>query len=173
MAQFQMVGGRTSIEDICIESFPRPQDGRQRQIHLELAGWGRNTPPEISTPGNFVRVGRVSHDARSRKSRFWLEPIREAQGVGYVQANDAILRVTVGRVTNHTGMAHDLIADLGWSEDPRILRVYQRVLMARNNNDLVDYADWDHAPTDKVPGLADQPLKQITAGCDQLNECHR
>src|SRR5262249_25503328 len=95
-------------------------------------------------------------------SKFWIEPTRDAQGVGYVLADDAVLRVTVGRVTNHSGMAHDLIADLGRSEDPKILRVYQRVLMARNNNDFVDRKDWDHTPRDERPGLADQPLKQIT-----------
>jgi hypothetical protein len=45
-------------------------------------------------------------------------------------------------------MEHDLLADLGRSEDPRKLWVYQRVLSPKNND------QWDHV-------LADQPLKQI------------
>jgi hypothetical protein len=124
MAQFQTING-SKIDEICIDSSPKPKDGLQRQIHLELSHWANGKPPEIATPGSFVRLGGVTHDARTRKSRFWIEPIRDAQGIGYVWANadDLTLKVTAGKVTNQVGMTVDLVADLGRSEDPSILRI--------------------------------------------------
>jgi hypothetical protein len=111
-----------------------------------------------------VRVGGISHDAARRRSRFWIEPIRDAQGVGIVHTKpgDTVLKVTVGKVTNQDRMRYDLIADLGRSEDPRILWAYQRILAKRNNVEDIPREFFDHASTDRNPGYGDQPLAQKT-----------
>jgi hypothetical protein len=64
--------------------------------------------------------------------------------------------VTVGTVTNHTGMKVDLFAQLlGRSDEARRLDVYRRALDPSNNNVPHDRDTW-------AAKLADQPLKQNT-----------
>jgi hypothetical protein len=48
--------------------------------------------------------------------------------------------------------------------------MYQRVLAKRNNDASIPAADWDNSPTEWVhPGLADQPLKQVTSNAASYN----
>lgn len=155
MAKFQT--GNHVLEQICLDSTPKPT-GEQRSIALNLTGW--KSQPNIQTGGNnFLRVTAVSHDARHKRSTFRIEAVKNAQGVAYVfdsaSNDDIVLRVTVGKVTNHGGFTHDLLADLlGRSEDPVKLWVYQRIL-SNDNNIVGNRDDWDRI-------LKDQPLKQIT-----------
>jgi hypothetical protein len=154
MAKFET--GTLVLEQICLDSSPKP-DG-QRSVSLQLTGWKRQ--PDIQTgTTNFLRVTTVTHDAVRKRSTFRIEAVRDANGVAYVFDNasddDTILRVTVGKVTNHGGFKHDLLADLlGRSEAPVKLLAYQRIL-SKEDNIVGDRAQWDRI-------LKDQPLKQIT-----------
>jgi len=156
MARFH--AGSLVIEQICLDSSPKPDD-RQRNISLQLTGW--MSQPDIKTSENspFLRITSITHDTRHKRSTFHIEAVKDAQGVGYVfdkaSNDDTVLRVTVGKVTNHDGFQHDLLAELlGRSEDPVKLLVYQRIL-SRDNNIVGNWEDWDRI-------LKDQPIKQIT-----------
>lgn len=161
MAQFR-INSRVAIEEICLDSTPKPNGG-QRRITLQLAGWESGSPPDITAgAGTFARVTDASHNAKSKLSTFTIEAVKGAKGVAYIfdrkspNKDGAMLRLTVGEVTNHDSFKHDLVAELlGRSEDPIKLWVYRRILDAKNNETAVPRKDWDRL-------LADQPLKQIT-----------
>ena len=162
MAKFG-INSKIDIDQICLDSSPKP-DGTQRSITLQLSGWDKNNPPQMGTASNaFVRVTASHNDTVHHRSTFRVEATKDAKGAAFIwdkAANqaadqDTVLKVTVGKVTNHGGLQNDLLADLlGRSEDPRKLWVYQRILSPGNNN-TINRDQWDRL-------LADQPLKQIT-----------
>jgi hypothetical protein len=163
MAKFG-INSQVDIDEICLDSSPKP-DGKQRGITLQLSDWDKNNPPQIGTASNaFVRVTATNNDMAHRRSTFRIEATKDAKGTTYIwdkaateaRDKDTVLRVRIGKVTNHGGFQHDLLADLlGRSEDPRKLWVYLRILSPGNNNLTIGRNQWDRL-------LADQPLKQIT-----------
>ncbi len=151
MSRFRIPGGPT-IDRLCCDNAPRA-DGARKTIHLEYSG-----VDEITSGGVFLDVSSKSDKAR-RVTPFTVQPKLGAIGKAFVYSvaggDNDLLPVKVGKVTNHANFAVDLFAELGRSEDPRKLSVYQRALDPVNNA-LPDSRDtWDSR-------LADQPLKQIT-----------
>lgn len=160
MAKFQINAG-IAVENLCLDSTPKT-DGTQRRITLRLNGWVNGKPDIRAGNGQYARVVNVIHNAKSQVSTFTVEAVPNQSIKTYLYDANAhgkdgpMMGLTVGRVTNHDGFKHDLIADLlGRSEDPVKLWVYQRILAADNNKTGLQWKDWDKL-------LADQPLKQIT-----------
>ena len=145
------------IERICLDSSPKP-NGNLRRLALHCEGWTKRPDLSTITASPFVKIVEIKHDDGRRRTAFTVEPVLNVQGTGFVlDKNDtnAGIAITVGVVTNHRLMEHDLLAELlGRSEDPVKLLAYQRIL-SKENNIVGDRDEWDRF-------LKDQPLKQIT-----------
>ena len=147
MSQVKIPRGAV-ISQLCIGQGLRP-DGLQTRVKLELVNGGGAT---------FAVTDSTVLSMTQTKTEIELTPLAAGTASIVETANGksaTILKVTVGTVTNDTGMKVDLLADLGRSDDARKLDAYRRALDPNNNAVSNDSDTW-------AAKLAGQPFKQNT-----------
>ena len=144
--------GSTTVTDFIIDTTA------PRRLRFQYTGWSKKKKPNIVAGGVFLTVIEQGVNKSSGIYEFVVESTQDAEGTSYVAdenaTDDKLLKLKVGKVTNHNGMIHDMIADLGRSNSAQKVLVYQKILSDKNNA-VGDRKTWDKL-------LKDQPLKQIT-----------
>jgi hypothetical protein len=175
MGQFR-ISENIAINQICLDSTPK-QGGGQRRITIFYDGWGQNATPNVvigakALSDSFAKIVDKTYDPKRRRVAVTIEAVPNAKGHSYIWdaggSDKDMIRLIVGKVTNHTGMKFDLIADLGRSENTHDLWVYERIFDPANN-DLGTETEIKKILADWQKRLKDQPLKQNTDPINSSN----